>query len=147
MEIRPPSADKLLAIIRQLVNELHPGRSASLSLTLDSRLDKDLGIDSLSRVELLQRLERGFAVRLPEQTFAMVESPRDLLNAVLVANESFQGLAAARVIVEAAGGKICKIDGSDFQLNEYLDGQRINEHLLISATENLSQVRGFLKPQ
>jgi myo-inositol-1(or 4)-monophosphatase len=68
-------------------------------------------------------------------------------DAAIIANESFQGIAAARVIVEAAGGKICKIDGSEFHLNEYLDGQRINEPLLISAPENLSQVRGFLKPQ
>ncbi len=66
-------------------------------------------------------------------------------DAAIIANESFQGLAAARVIVEAAGGKICKIDGSEFHLNEYLDGQRISDHLLITAQENLSQVRGFLK--
>lgn len=66
-------------------------------------------------------------------------------DAALIANESFQGLAAARVIIEAAGGKICKLDGSEFHLNEYLDGQRINEHLLVAAPENLSQVRGFLK--
>jgi hypothetical protein len=32
-------------------------------------------------------------------------------------------------------------------INEYLDGQRINEHLLVAAPENLSQVRGFLKRQ
>jgi myo-inositol-1(or 4)-monophosphatase len=68
-------------------------------------------------------------------------------DAAIITNESFQGLAAARVIVEAAGGKICKIDGSEFHLNEYLDGQRISEHLLIAAPENLSQARGFLKAQ
>lgn len=83
MEITRESTEKLLAIVRQLASELHPGRSESLSLTIDSRLDKDLGIDSLSRVELLQRIEHNFTVRLPEQTFAMVETPRDLLNAVL----------------------------------------------------------------
>jgi myo-inositol-1(or 4)-monophosphatase len=66
-------------------------------------------------------------------------------DAVIIANESFQGLAAARVILEAAGGTICKIDGSEFHLNEYLDGQRINEHLIVSSPESLSQVRGFLK--
>ena len=68
-------------------------------------------------------------------------------DAAVITNESFQGLAAARVILEAASGKICKIDGSDFHLNEYLDGQRINEHLIAASPENLSQVRGFLKPQ
>ena len=67
-------------------------------------------------------------------------------DAVLVANESFQGLAAARVIIEAAGGKFSKIDGSDFHLNEYLDGQRIEDHLLIAAPENFTQVRDSLKP-
>ena len=64
---------------------------------------------------------------------------------VVIANESFQGLAAARVIVEAAGGKYCKIDGSDFYLNEYLDGQRIDDHLLVVAPDNFIQVRECLK--
>ena len=66
-------------------------------------------------------------------------------DAAVITNDSFQGLAAARVILESAAGKICKMDGSDFHLNEYLDGQRINEHLLIAAEENLSQVRRYLK--
>jgi hypothetical protein len=39
------------------------------------------------------------------------------------------------------------MDGSDFHLNEYLDGQRINEHLIVASPENLSQLRSFLKPQ
>jgi myo-inositol-1(or 4)-monophosphatase len=68
-------------------------------------------------------------------------------DAAIIANESFQGIAAARVIVEAAGGKICKSDGSEFHLNEYLDGQRINDHLIVASPESLSQVRSFLKPQ
>ena len=65
---------------------------------------------------------------------------------VIIANESFQGMAAARVIIEAAGGKFSKIDGSEFHLNDYLDGQRINDHLLVAAPENFNQVRNCLKP-
>ena len=65
-------------------------------------------------------------------------------DAAIITNDSFQGLAAARVVLESAAGKFCKMDGSDFHLNEYLDGQRINEHLLIAAEENLSQVRRYL---
>lgn len=65
---------------------------------------------------------------------------------VIIANESFQGLAAARVIIEAAGGKFCKFDGSEFYLNEYLDGQRIDDHLLVTAPDNFTQVRDCLKP-
>jgi myo-inositol-1(or 4)-monophosphatase len=63
----------------------------------------------------------------------------------VVANESFQGLAAARVIIEAAGGKFCNFDGCDFHLNEYLEGQRIDDHLLVAAPANFMQVRNCLK--
>jgi myo-inositol-1(or 4)-monophosphatase len=66
-------------------------------------------------------------------------------DAAVITNDSFQGLAAARVIVEAAGGKICKMDGSDFHLNEYLDGQRIDDHLMVAGPENLFQARRFLQ--
>ena len=67
-------------------------------------------------------------------------------DAVLVANETFQGLAAARVILEAAGGKLCKMDGSEFYLNEYLDGQKIDDHLLVASPENIDPVRKCLQP-
>ena len=57
---------------------------------------------------------------------------------MVIANESFQGLAAARVVIEAAGGKLCNFDGCDFHLNEYLEGQRIDDHLLAAAPGNFS---------
>jgi myo-inositol-1(or 4)-monophosphatase len=67
-------------------------------------------------------------------------------DAAVIAHESFQGLAAARVIIETAGGKICKFDGSDFYLNEYLEGQPIDDHLLVTAPENFQEVRDCLQP-
>ncbi|MCK4587591.1 MAG: AMP-binding protein, partial [Gammaproteobacteria bacterium] len=48
-------------------------------INLDSSLEKDLGLDSLARVELLARIERHFGVVLPERMFAEAETPRDLL--------------------------------------------------------------------
>jgi myo-inositol-1(or 4)-monophosphatase len=66
-------------------------------------------------------------------------------DAALIANESYQGLATARVIIEAAGGKIRKMDGGDFFLNEYLDGQKIDDHLLVSAPDTHAQVRQCLQ--
>ncbi len=65
--------------------------------------------------------------------------------ATVIAHESYQDLAAARVIIEAAEGKIYKMDGSEFFLNEYLDGQRIDGHLLVVAPDTYSQVRSYLK--
>jgi myo-inositol-1(or 4)-monophosphatase len=65
--------------------------------------------------------------------------------AAVMTNESYQDLAAARVIIEAAGGKISKMDGSEFMLDEYLDGQKIKDHLIVGATEFYSQVRAYLQ--
>lgn len=64
--------------------------------------------------------------------------------AAVTADESYQGLAAAQIIVEAAGGKIFKMDGSPFFLNDYLDGGRIREPLLIAGPNAFDQIRGFL---
>ena len=65
--------------------------------------------------------------------------------AALIANESYQDLAAVRVIIEAAGGKIYTMDGKEFFLNEDLDGQRIDDHLLVVTPHIHSQVRNDLK--
>lgn len=54
----------------------------SVRVTIDSSLDRDLGLDSLARVELLLRVEQAFGVTLPENTLQIVETPRDLLTAL-----------------------------------------------------------------
>jgi len=55
---------------------------------------------------------------------------RGRAEAALLAHVSYQDLAAAQIILSAAGGEIRKMDGSDFHLSEYMDGARIEEHLL-----------------
>jgi myo-inositol-1(or 4)-monophosphatase len=65
--------------------------------------------------------------------------------AAIITNESYRDLAAARVIIEASGAKIYSMDGSEFSLDEYIDGQRIDDHLLIVATDIYSQVRNYLE--
>ena len=77
-------AGQLIEIVRALTLELHPGRP-HIRIGIDTDLDRELGFDSLSRVELLLRIERGLEVRLPEQVFSTAETPRDLLQAVLSA--------------------------------------------------------------
>ena len=80
------AADRLLAVIKQLGDELQPRRMQHLSITLDSSLDRDLGFDSLARVELLVRIEQAFDVSLPEQILSTAETGRDFLRAVLGAH-------------------------------------------------------------
>jgi 1-acyl-sn-glycerol-3-phosphate acyltransferase len=53
-----------------------------MRVSLDSSLQRDLGIDSLGLAELLLRLERRFQVHLPETLLGEAETPRDLLRAI-----------------------------------------------------------------
>lgn len=76
------TADALLASVQTLALELHPHRQSIASATLDSSLERELGFDSLGRVELLQRLEHAFGVQLPDQLLATAETPRDLWRAI-----------------------------------------------------------------
>jgi len=70
----------LISIVHALVRELRGGRPIEVALA--SRLDRDLGIDSLGRTELVLRLERAFQVRLPTQVIGEAETVRDLLDAL-----------------------------------------------------------------
>jgi acyl carrier protein len=72
----------LLTVVQQLAIELHPHKHNAMTVTLDSTLERDLGFDSLGRMELLLRLERAFGVQLPERVLATAEVLRDLVEAV-----------------------------------------------------------------
>ena len=74
------SADTLLRVIEQLVQDTGHGRTKAVAL--DSSIERDLGLDSLARVELILRLERTFSVTLPEHALYTAETPRDLLRFV-----------------------------------------------------------------
>ncbi|HQT25545.1 MAG TPA: AMP-binding protein, partial [Burkholderiales bacterium] len=72
-------ADQLLEIVGKLEEEIH---ASGISPGLDMSLERDLGFDSLARVELALRIERAFGVHLPEEALVGAETPRDLLNAL-----------------------------------------------------------------
>ncbi len=93
----------LARVIRDLAQELHPRGLAPAALSLDSALDRDLGFDSLGRVELLARLEAAFDVALPEQLLASAETPRDLLRAVLGAGDRRQARGAPEAVAVTLG--------------------------------------------
>lgn len=71
-----------LELARQFLAEVQAGAARNRPLTLDSALDDDLGLDSLSRVELAARIERAFGAHLPEQVLAGAGTLRDLLAAL-----------------------------------------------------------------
>lgn len=93
---------RLLDIVADLVAELHP-EAAGPAPTLDSMFDRELGLDSLSRVELIGRVETAFFVALPETVLGSAETPRDLLRAVLTAKAAPSRRAGTRTPATPAG--------------------------------------------
>jgi 1-acyl-sn-glycerol-3-phosphate acyltransferase len=73
---------ELLAILAGLMDELG-GVRAQGRVALDDTLERDLGLGSLERVELLVRLERAFGVRLADAVIAEAVSARDLVAALV----------------------------------------------------------------
>src|SRR5262245_16999675 len=99
----------LVSIVHALVRELRGGRPIEVALA--SRLDRDLGIDSLGRTELVLRLERAFQVRLPTQVIGEAETVRDLLDALGEA-KAVPDLVPAAAPVQSAAPAGAAVSGS-----------------------------------
>jgi 1-acyl-sn-glycerol-3-phosphate acyltransferase len=89
----------VIALVAALVRELHPQRIRFIDVCLASRIERDLGIDSLARTELILRIERAFRVRLPAQTIGEAETVHDLVRALEQA-----GPALRRTALEMPSG-------------------------------------------
>src|SRR5579859_7504792 len=88
----------VLTVVRELLSEL--GHASALrSAGPASHLDRDLGLGSLERVELLLRLEKTFGTRLDEEVLAGADTVQDLIAALSGANGAH---AAVAVRTEAA---------------------------------------------
>ena len=64
--------ERVLDVVRELVAEIGH-ESAVRSASPASHLERDLGLGSLERVELLLRLEKAFGTRLDENTHKIIE--------------------------------------------------------------------------
>ena len=77
------SIDILLKTIKELVVELHPSWPKTRQILQDNSLSKDLGLDSLARMELLVRMENILNTTFEEKIFIDAETPHDLWKAIL----------------------------------------------------------------
>lgn len=76
-----PAAERLLHIVGTMLRELRPNAPVQ-PLRLDATIERDLGLDSLSRVELAMRIERAFGIRLPDRLALAARTLRDFLDAI-----------------------------------------------------------------
>ena len=75
-----------VALTRQFLAELQTGSARARPVTPASALERDLGLDSLCRVELAVRLERAFGVSLSERALAGAVTLGDLVVALRESN-------------------------------------------------------------
>ena len=84
---RSATQARVLEVVRNLLVEL--GSQGALPvLSPDSHLDRELGLRSLERVELMARLESEFGIRLSDRVASEASTPDDLASAILNAPES-----------------------------------------------------------
>ena len=135
-----PDAERLLNIVRELARELRPNANDMEHLGLDHALERDFGLDSLARVELLARIERELGIRLAEAAFAEAETPRDLLRQMV--GEAHAGTPAPAGKTETAA-EVERPPQTIATLNEMLDwhvaqhGERV--HITLYIEEERTQ--------
>ena len=93
-------APRLLATVRSVADELRPQARLGAALGLDHSLERDYGLDSLARVELVARIDRDLGVSLLDAALTEAETPRDLLRFIARAADPV-GQPTHRVVAPA----------------------------------------------
>jgi 1-acyl-sn-glycerol-3-phosphate acyltransferase len=97
------AGEHLLSVIQAVLSESRQRRDgAPARISLDMDFDRDLGMDSLARVELLSRIEKRFGVVLDDRVFTEARTPRALLQALSRAGEFAPAALTAPVGAPAA---------------------------------------------
>jgi 1-acyl-sn-glycerol-3-phosphate acyltransferase len=82
MSIDRDLTSALLRLVRDLADQLRPGNDFAQVLGIDHSLERDYGLDSLSRAELFTRIESELGVSLEPAALLQAETPHDLLRAI-----------------------------------------------------------------
>lgn len=73
---------QLLAITKSFLHELQSERALQ-AITIDASLERNLGIDSLGKVELFHRIEKHFSVHLSESAMASADCLKDIVPQIM----------------------------------------------------------------
>ena len=138
---RSATQARVLNVVRSLLIEL--GSQGALPLlSPDSHLDRELGLGSLERVELMARLESEFGVRLADRVASEANTPEDLADVILresdtvLLNESESPLRAAAPAQDSLRDTLDRGVFAAETLNEVLRYRALHDaersHLLIT---------------
>jgi acyl carrier protein len=126
--------EQMLQTVRELLTELGSVRAAE-SVTLNSSLERDLGLGSLEMVELLVRTEARFNVRLPDRIAEEADTPGDWVRAI-AGSEDEAPAASQRYTIRQPGRVAPPPPESARTLIEVLrkhaevDPERVQAHVL-----------------
>jgi myo-inositol-1(or 4)-monophosphatase len=127
-----------------VTNELYSAYADREALLNDQPIHvrQDPTVDNESLILVYSRFHRDFVSDFPGKIRNFGSSAghlayvaRGAADACILKNVSIPDLAAGSIILEAAGGQIKFLDGTDFHVGEYLDGKRIDQPL-IAAPRN-----------
>src|SRR5580704_15557270 len=85
LDRKPAVAAQAMASVRQLLVELGSARGMEelVARGTKAHLERELGLGSLERVELMLRLGDACGVRLPDRVVAEADTVQDLVDAIL----------------------------------------------------------------
>src|SRR5271156_404904 len=103
LDRKPAVAAQALASVRQLLVELGSARGMEelVARGTKAHLERELGLGSLERVELMLRLGDACGVRLPDRVVAEADTVQDLVDAIL---REEAGGNASGASLRASGG-------------------------------------------
>ncbi len=123
----------MLEVVRELLLELGSERAAA-NLTVDSSFDRDLGLGSLERVELLVRLEARFKMRLPEEIAQEADTPSDWTRAIFEGAQPSGGRERYRIVQPARKAPEAPASAANWpevlRRHVQLEPERVQVHLL-----------------
>ena len=134
---------ELFRVIDTLVHELHPGSGTRVAP--ESSLERDLGLDSLARVELLARIEQHFKVRLPEETLGTVQTVSDILAALggagassLAAGGRTDTLAVPQKVEGVPSGAATLLEALAWQVEAHAEREHVVFYRSDESTQSMS---------
>ena len=78
-----------------MVGEIHP-KWKHIHFTPHTLLDRELGLDSLARMELRNRIERMFNISLDEKAAVCAYTPHDLMQVIIAQDSGVQTVGTAQ---------------------------------------------------
>ncbi|MFZ0522414.1 MAG: AMP-binding protein [Candidatus Acidiferrales bacterium] len=107
LDRKPAVQTQAMASVRQLLTELGSARGIEefTARGAQAHLERELGLGSLERVELMLRLGDACGVRLPESVVAEADTVQDLIDAIL-REENHAAGNGANASAAVAGGPV-----------------------------------------